>query len=171
MNPHLANILGDTDSDFENIYFLGFLWIPNFQISRLGLGRAWAGPGPGCGQRFLVPQGGGIPPLPPTENHRFFVPRGGYTPPPVRQEISVRSLAQARPRPRPRRRLLVFCPRGGGVWPLIIFTLRGEKKFRGADALGDSLTSGRAPTAPQGHSPGRGWGLAGAWTRPFHRHA
>ena len=38
-NPHLANILGDTDFDFENLYFL-FVWIPNFQISRPGLGRA-----------------------------------------------------------------------------------------------------------------------------------
>ena len=69
---------------------------------------------------------------------------------------------------------LLECPvdvRGAFPGPLDIFTLRGEKKFRGADALGDNLTSGRAPTAPQGHSPGRGWGLAGAWTRPFHRHA
>ena len=61
--------------------------------------------------------------------------------------------------------------RGACPGPLDIFILRGEKKFRGADALGDSLTSGRAPTAPQGHSQGRGWELAGAWTRPFHRHA
>ena len=40
--------------------------------------------------------------------------------------------------------------RGAFPGPLDIFTLRGEKKFRGADALGDSLTSGRAPTAAQG---------------------
>ncbi|MEC8042920.1 MAG: hypothetical protein VX181_19925 [Pseudomonadota bacterium] len=44
-NPELADILGDTDFDFENLYFGGFFWISNFQISRLGLGRA--GPGPG----------------------------------------------------------------------------------------------------------------------------
>ena len=40
--------------------------------------------------------------------------------------------------------------RGAFPGPLDIFTLRGEKKFRGAEALGDSLTSGRAPTAAQG---------------------
>ena len=40
--------------------------------------------------------------------------------------------------------------RGASPGPLDIFTLRGEKKFRGAEALGDSLTSGRAPTAAQG---------------------
>ena len=40
--------------------------------------------------------------------------------------------------------------RGAFPGPLDIFILRGEKKFRGAEALGDSLTSGRAPTAAQG---------------------
>ena len=32
-NPDLADILGDTDFDFENSIF-GYCWIPNFQISR-----------------------------------------------------------------------------------------------------------------------------------------
>ena len=44
-NPDLANILGSTDFDFENFHFL-FI---GSQISRPGLGRAWAeswaGPG------------------------------------------------------------------------------------------------------------------------------
>ena len=33
-NPDLADILGDTDFDFEIVYILDFVWIPNFQISR-----------------------------------------------------------------------------------------------------------------------------------------
>ena len=40
--------------------------------------------------------------------------------------------------------------RGAFPGPLDIFAFRGEKKFRGAESLGDSLTSGRAPTAAQG---------------------
>ena len=55
-NPDLADILGDTDFDFDNVVF-GFFGIQNFQISRFqiskvpeiwlgGLGRA----GPGLGQ-------------------------------------------------------------------------------------------------------------------------
>ena len=40
--------------------------------------------------------------------------------------------------------------RGAFPGPLDIFILRGEKKFRGAESFGDSLTSGRAPTAAQG---------------------
>ena len=32
--PDLANILGRTDFDFENLYVLGFFWIPKFWISR-----------------------------------------------------------------------------------------------------------------------------------------
>ena len=40
--------------------------------------------------------------------------------------------------------------RGASPGPLDIFIFRGEKKFRGAESLGDSLTSGRAPTAAQG---------------------
>ena len=50
-NPDLADILGDTDLDFENFHFLYVFWISNFWISRfpdfqnlvragLGLGRA-----------------------------------------------------------------------------------------------------------------------------------
>ena len=48
VNPDLADILGDSDFDFENFHFWDFFWIPNFQISRsqisqnLALGRAWA---------------------------------------------------------------------------------------------------------------------------------
>ena len=60
-NPDLADILGDTDFDFENLYFFGFWGIPHFQISRFqiskfpeiwpgpGLGPALAGPGLGLG--------------------------------------------------------------------------------------------------------------------------
>ena len=50
-NPDLADILGRTDLDFENLYFFYIFWIPNFQISRspdflnLAPGWAWAGPG------------------------------------------------------------------------------------------------------------------------------
>ena len=40
--------------------------------------------------------------------------------------------------------------RGAFPGPLHIFTLRGEQKLRGAESLGDSLPSGRAPTAAQG---------------------
>ena len=44
-NPDLADILGRTDLDFENFYFLDFF---GSQIS--GLGPAWAHPlGPGVG--------------------------------------------------------------------------------------------------------------------------
>ena len=44
-NPNLADILGRTDLDFENFYFLDFL---GSQIS--GLGPAWAHPlGPHVG--------------------------------------------------------------------------------------------------------------------------
>ena len=52
INPDLADILGDTDFDFENFYFFDFF---GSQISRFpgsqksGLGRAWAGLGPGLG--------------------------------------------------------------------------------------------------------------------------
>ena len=44
-NPDLADILGDTDFDFENFYFLDFLG------SQLGpdFGPAWARLGPGLG--------------------------------------------------------------------------------------------------------------------------
>ena len=47
-NPDLANIVGDMDFDFENLYFWTF-WnykFPGSQISRnLALGQAWAGLG------------------------------------------------------------------------------------------------------------------------------
>ena len=33
-NPDLADILGDTDFHFDNVYVFGFSWIPNFQNSR-----------------------------------------------------------------------------------------------------------------------------------------
>ena len=57
-NLDLADILGRTDLDFENLYFWDFCWIPNSQISRspdfqvprnlawAGLGPGWAGLGP-----------------------------------------------------------------------------------------------------------------------------
>ena len=52
-NPDLADILGDTDFDFENFYFLDFLG-PKFlawaQLGPTHLGPAWAHPlGPGLG--------------------------------------------------------------------------------------------------------------------------
>ena len=50
-NPDLADILGDTDFDFENSYFLDVLGSQNFQISRSQISRnlAWAKLGPGLG--------------------------------------------------------------------------------------------------------------------------
>ena len=48
---------------------------------------------------------------------------------------------------------LLECPvdaRGASPGPLDIFILRGDKKVRGAEAFGDSLTFGRVPTAAQG---------------------
>ena len=56
-NPDLADILGDTDFDFENFHFLDFLdpKFPDFQVpdfQKSGLGPAWAqacGLGPGLG--------------------------------------------------------------------------------------------------------------------------
>ena len=50
-NPDLADILGSTDVDFENVYFLLIFWIPNFWISRFPdfQNLAWAGPGLGLG--------------------------------------------------------------------------------------------------------------------------
>ena len=39
-NPDLADILGRTDFDFENFYFL-FFWVPNLWLGP-GLGPAWA---------------------------------------------------------------------------------------------------------------------------------
>ena len=60
-NPDLADILGDTDFDFDNLYFLDLLGsqisrfpdprFPNFQKSGLGpgFGPAWAQLGPGLG--------------------------------------------------------------------------------------------------------------------------
>ena len=60
-NPDLADILGDTDFDFENLYFFDLLdsdfsdcQVPDFQISR---NLAWAGPGLG---RAWAPLGGGF---------------------------------------------------------------------------------------------------------------
>ena len=52
-NPDIADILGRTDLDFENLYFLDFggCKFPDFQVPRFpgfqksGLGQAWAGPG------------------------------------------------------------------------------------------------------------------------------
>ena len=46
-NPDLADILGDTDFDFENFIFLDVLdsKFPDFQVpdfQKSGLGRAWA---------------------------------------------------------------------------------------------------------------------------------
>ena len=52
-NPNLADMLGDTDLDFENFIFL-FFGIHNFQISRFQISRnlAWARLGPGLGQAW-----------------------------------------------------------------------------------------------------------------------
>ena len=70
-NPDLANILGRTDIDFENFYFLDFLDLtfsgfqiprfPNFQKS--GLGQVWAGLGPGRAWARLGPWAGWAPRL------------------------------------------------------------------------------------------------------------
>ena len=54
-NPDLADILGNMDFDFENLYFLFFLdpKFPDFQtgawagLGLAGLGLGWAGLGPG----------------------------------------------------------------------------------------------------------------------------
>ena len=49
-NPDLADILGRTDFDFENFYFLFVFWISNFQISRFPdfqIPRPRRGPGLG----------------------------------------------------------------------------------------------------------------------------
>ena len=55
-NPDLADILGNTDLDFENLNFLIFLdpkfpdfQVPDFQISR---NLAWARLGPGWGSAW-----------------------------------------------------------------------------------------------------------------------
>ena len=48
-NPDLADILGRTDFDFENFYFLDFL---GSQLGP-GLGPAWAQLGPGLGSSSL----------------------------------------------------------------------------------------------------------------------
>ena len=49
-NPDLADILGDTDFDFDNFYLLGFFWFPNFWLGPTHLGPAGAHPlGPGLG--------------------------------------------------------------------------------------------------------------------------
>ena len=57
-NPNLANILGRTDLDFENFYFLDFL---GSQIS--GLGPAWARAWPGLGLGLGLGLGPGLGPL------------------------------------------------------------------------------------------------------------
>ena len=52
-NPDLADILGRTDFDFENFYFLDVLdpKFPNFQVPDFQISRnlAWAQLGPGLG--------------------------------------------------------------------------------------------------------------------------
>ena len=45
--PDLADILGRTDLDFDNFYFLLIFWIPNFWISRSRFPKS--GPWPGLG--------------------------------------------------------------------------------------------------------------------------
>ena len=53
-DPDLADILGDMDFDFENLYFFRLFWISNFQISSSQISKfpeIWLGPslGPGLG--------------------------------------------------------------------------------------------------------------------------
>ena len=50
-NPDLADILGDMNLDFENVYFLDFLGPKFLAWARRGpsLGPAWARLGPGLG--------------------------------------------------------------------------------------------------------------------------
>ena len=52
-NPDLADILGRTDFDFENFYFLDFLG-PKF-LAWAQLGPTWAHLGPGLGPPTLGP--------------------------------------------------------------------------------------------------------------------
>ena len=52
-NPDLANILGRTDLDFENFYFLVFFCISNFQISRTQISKKKISLGPGLGPAGL----------------------------------------------------------------------------------------------------------------------
>ena len=68
-NPDLADILGRTGFDFENLYFLDFF---GFQIS--GLGPAWAHPlGPGLGPPTWAQLGPGLGP-PTCHSITFQVP-------------------------------------------------------------------------------------------------
>ena len=68
-NPDPADILGNTDLDFENFYFLDFLdpKFPDFQVpdfQKSGLGQAWAlGRAPGRVGPSGGP-GGTVPVLP-----------------------------------------------------------------------------------------------------------
>ena len=53
-DPDIADILGDTDFDFENLYFLNF-WdpkFPDFHFPRFpdSQTEAWARPGPDLGR-------------------------------------------------------------------------------------------------------------------------
>ena len=61
-NPDLADILGRTDLDFENLFF-DFFGISNSQISRspdfqVPRNLAWARLGSGLGQGWVGPSGG-----------------------------------------------------------------------------------------------------------------
>ena len=66
-NPDLADILGRTDLDFENFYFLDFLdpkfldfQVPDFQ--NLAPGRAWAMLEPSGPARALLCRGSAVAP-------------------------------------------------------------------------------------------------------------
>ena len=69
-NPDLADILGRTDFDFENFYFLDLFGVPNFwlgptwaQLGPTHLGPAWARLGPThLGPAWAHPLGPGMGP-------------------------------------------------------------------------------------------------------------
>ena len=89
INPDLADILGDTDFDFENLYFLDFFEspisrfpgprFPNFQKS--GLGPAWARLGPSLGPAWAQ-LGPGLGPSLGTAWARAWAQAWAQTPPP-----------------------------------------------------------------------------------------
>ena len=55
-HPDLADILGDMDFDFANLYFWDFCWVPNFWLGP-SLGPAWAQLGPGLGPAWPMQLG------------------------------------------------------------------------------------------------------------------
>ena len=91
-NPDLADILGDTDFDFENVYFFDFV---GSQIS--GLGPAWAQLGPPAWARAWAQLGPGLGPTLARAWARPWAPRlgpprGGPSGGPLLLEVTGRCL-------------------------------------------------------------------------------